>query len=164
MAWSSSTLTSLTVSDVVESLGTVVFDAVSRSESERLDEGFLLVLPVYFRILHNEYRQRAVPVLPSQESVASKKGTFSFKPAPHYAVDAGDEEPIFNSYTCSNVQPPVTSGAGRAGPLTTGLKRGSEKRRRYLCTLIRLAQTVSKWTYWPPLLVTKGRTLPAIDG
>ena len=54
----------MTVSDVVESLGTVVFDAISRSERERLDEGLLLVLPVYFRILHNEYRQRAVPVLP----------------------------------------------------------------------------------------------------
>ena len=96
--------------------------------------------------------------------MASKKGTFSFKPAPHYAVDAGDEEPIFNSYTCSNVQPPVTSGAGRAGPLTTGLKSGSEKRRRYLWTDLKLAQTVSKWTYWPPLLVTKGRTFDAIDG
>ncbi len=57
-------LTSLTVSDGVESLGTVVFDASSRSELEGLDEGLLLVLPVYFRILHNEYRQRAVPVLP----------------------------------------------------------------------------------------------------
>ena len=48
----------------MESLGTVVLDAVSRSERERLDEGFLLVLPVYFRILHNDYGQRAVPVLP----------------------------------------------------------------------------------------------------
>ena len=54
----------MTVSDVVESLGTVVLDAISVCERKRLDEGLLLVLPVYFRILHNEYRQRAVPVLP----------------------------------------------------------------------------------------------------
>ena len=63
-----------------------------------------------------------------------------------------------------NVHPPVTSGEGRAGPLTTGLKSGSAKRLRYLCTDLKLAQTVSKWTYWPPFDVTKGRTLLAIVG
>ena len=79
--------------------------------------------------------------------------------------DAGAENqpPIFNSYTYGN-QPPISSGVGRAGPFTTGLKSGSENRLRYLCTELRLSQTVSKWMYWPPFAVTKGRTFSEMRG